>query len=110
MGTVANVADVVNRDRPGRWNRTEQTKALDEYKSLRLMGATQRQAAAGAGAPRSTLEAWKLSGATLDSDPEAKAFFESTPGLCVLHRLTAGLHTIFGGVSDKRDLRVKKIS
>ncbi len=91
---VAEIAPVVNHGRHVRWARIEQCGRLDKYKQLRDNGSTQRAAAIQAGAPRSTLEAWIISGQTLDADVEVISFFESTPGLAFLHRLVTALHTI----------------
>jgi len=48
---------------------------------------SERQAAKELQGPRTTLQAWRLWHATLDSCPHVAAFFQSGPGLACLHRL-----------------------
>jgi hypothetical protein len=68
---------------------------LTEFRALREQGVSERAAAKHLGIPRTTLQAWKASAETLDAEPSLIAFFESQPGLAVLHRIVVALHVVF---------------
>jgi len=55
---------------------------------------SERQAAKELQVPRTTLQAWRLWHATLDSCPHVAAFFQSGPGLAFLHRLVIAFHLV----------------
>jgi hypothetical protein len=61
---------------------------------LQAQGISQRQAAKQRQVPSSTLQAWPSWHDTLDSCPYVAEFFQSGPGLALLHRLVLALHLV----------------
>src|SRR5262245_50389488 len=84
-----------NADRKQRWERTRRAALLDQYRALQAKGLSQRQAAKTLLNPRTTLHAWHVWQERLAACPQVVAFFESGPGLALLHRLVMALHVVF---------------
>jgi hypothetical protein len=95
MKTVADSTAVSNHGRHLPWDRMEQARHVDDCRSLRQQGLSERRVAVKLAVPRSTLQAWRAHGETLDADPQVVAFFESPAGLAFLHRLLAAIHLVF---------------
>src|SRR4029077_16014031 len=94
MGTVIQSKAQSHDDRTPRWSRTQRAELFDQYLDLQAQGLSLRQAAKALEVPRSTLQAWRASQASLDEHPTVLVFFQSSPGLAFLHRLVLGIHLV----------------
>ena len=94
MGTVIQDQQQRNPERQPRWDRFERADLFAQYQKLRTQGISERQAAKELKVPRTTLQAWRIWHATLDSGPHVAAFFQSGPGLAFLHRLVIAFHLV----------------
>jgi hypothetical protein len=92
VATIIQAKHCGNHDRPQRWTRLDRADLLERYGELHTQGGSQRQAAQVLDVPRSTLQAGRLSQASLDACPAVVAFVHSVPGLTVLHRLLLAFH------------------
>jgi hypothetical protein len=87
--------DVPPRPEPFRWTRAESIQALHDFHDPHRTSSSQRQFAAKASVPRTTLQHWLGRQQRLDLDPLAARFFDSRPGLAFLHRLVVAAHLVF---------------
>lgn len=75
--------------------RLDSLDSLELFRVALAQGTSERQAAADLGLPRSTLRDRKARADSLDADPLVRAFFTSSAGLMVLHRISLALHVAF---------------
>ena len=75
--------------------RLDSLDTLERFRTALAQGVSEREAAAALGIARSTLRDRKARVDALDADPLARAFFSSSVGLSVLHRLLCALHVAF---------------
>ena len=94
MGTLIQDKQQCNPDSQPRWDRLARAALFAQYRELRTRGISERQAAKELNVPRTTLQAWRLWHATLDSCPHIAAFFQSGPGLAFLHRVVIAFHLV----------------
>ena len=87
VGTVIQGTQPRNDDRQPRWDRCERADLFEPSRAWRPQGISERQAAKERKVPRTTLQAWRLWQATLDSCPDVAQCFQSGPGLACFHRL-----------------------
>jgi hypothetical protein len=87
--------DVAPRPEPFRWTRVETAQAVHDFYDPQRTPPSQRQFAAQASMPRTTLQHWLGRQRRLDLDPLAARFFDSPPGLAFLHRLVVAAHLVF---------------
>jgi hypothetical protein len=77
-----------------RWDRFERADLFEQYRQLRTQGLSERQIAKELNVPRTTLQAWRLWHDSLDICPHVADFFQSGPGLALLHRLVIAFHLV----------------
>ena len=94
MGTVSQAMPHINPDSQPRWDRFERADLFEQYRQLRTQGLSERQVAKALQVPRTTLQAWRLWHDSLDICPHVADFFQSGPGLAVLHRLVVAFHLV----------------
>jgi hypothetical protein len=76
-----------------RYGRAAEARLLEEYDARAYAGgASQRQFAAEAGIPRTTLQHWLGRREGVDASPAAVAFFESPEGVAFLHAFVVAAH------------------
>jgi hypothetical protein len=94
VGTVIQDTPQINQGSQSRWDRFERADLFEHYRQLRTQGVSERQAAKVLNVPRTTLQAWRLWHDTLDICPHVAEFFQSGPGLALLHRLVIVCHLV----------------
>jgi hypothetical protein len=94
VATIIQAKQRSKNDRTQRWARLERADLWERYDELHTQRVSQRQAAKVLDVPRSTLQAWRLSQASLDACPAVVAFFQSVPGLAFLHQLVIACITL----------------
>jgi hypothetical protein len=77
-----------------RWSRADIAEKMDQFEQAYQRTPSQRQLAKELEIPRSTLQHWLKRKATIDTDPEVVAFFESPAGVAFLHRLVLAAHFV----------------
>jgi hypothetical protein len=76
-----------------RWDRAEASAVFAEAEQARGK-VSQRQFARDAGVPRTSLRHWEARSRRIDEDPAVVAFFETPPGLSVLHHIDLAAHLV----------------
>jgi Psq-like protein len=94
VATIIQAKQRSQNDRHQRWARFERVDLFAQYSERHTQGVSQRQAAQVLDVPRSTLQAWRLSQASLEACPVVMAFFHSVPGPAFLHQLVIALHVV----------------
>ena len=94
MGTVIQDKPQSNPARQPRWDRFERADLFEHSLALHAQGVSQRQAVQALQVPRTTLQAWRLWHDTLDICPHVADFFQSGPGLALLHRIVIAFHLV----------------
>jgi hypothetical protein len=87
VGTIIQDTPQSSQERQPRWDRFERAALCAHARAFQTQGLSERQAATALKGPRTTLPAWRLWHATLDSCPEVAPCLQSGPGLACVHRL-----------------------